>query len=178
MAYSVLPTVSAGETISSTDWGNVVKANIEALKDPPSHEIERDNTALYSTNSTSFVAIDSTNFKATITTTGGDVWVHMTITIHADSATARRVFFDLSVDGGAALYEGQGYASGYAGAAVQTTVAQIVNLDWLISGLAAGAHTFAPMYKVDAGTCYVHSDTSDATATNENPAILWAREVS
>lgn len=178
MAYSVLPTVSAGETISSTDWGNVVKANIEALKDPPSHEIERDNTTLYSTASTTMVAIDSTNFKASITTTGGDVWVHMTITIHGDAATSRRVWFDLSVDGAAARYEGLGYASGYAGGAVLSTVAQIVNLDWMITGLSAGAHTFAPMYKVDAGTCYVHSDTSDATATNENPAVLWAREVS
>lgn len=178
MAWTTPKTWSVDELLSAANYNTHIRDNLNALKAPPSHVIERDNTALYSTTSTTMVAVDTTNLRASITTTGGDVWVHFTGTIHADAATGRRAYFDLSIDGAAARYVGQGYAGGYCGGAVTSTIAQLVSIDWLITGLAAGAHTFDIMWMADAGTLYLHADKVDALASNEQPAVLWAREVS
>lgn len=177
MAYSVLPTVSAGETISSTDWGNVVKANIEALKDPPTHVIERNNLAAYSTTSTTFVPVDSTNLQLQVTTAGGDVWVHFHGTVWADSATARAVGFDIGVDGTTGYYAGQGYAGGCCTGAILSTIGQTISFDVLLRGLTAGVHTFTLLWKAHAGTIYLAAQNNSAKWRQDTPAVFWAREV-
>ncbi len=178
MPFTTPKTWAVDELLTANDMNTHIRDNLAALKDPPSDLIVRDNGALYSTTSTTIVAIDSTNLRASITTTGGDVWVHFTGTIHADQTNGRQASFDLSIDGGKAHYTELGYASGYQSMAVASTICQAVNIDFLISGLAAGAHTFDIMWMINAGTLYLHSDTSDNEARNEQPAILWAREVS
>ncbi len=75
-----------------------LRDNLNALKSPPSQQAVRDNEAAYSTTSTSFVVVDGTNLKITLTTTGGDVLVRFTGTAHADSTSGRQMSFDVQVD--------------------------------------------------------------------------------
>lgn len=154
-----------------------LRDNLLALKQPPQGEVKRDNGGFYSTTSTSFVAIDNTNLKKTVTTAGGKVKVFFQGTIHADSATSRRVYLDVQVDGSGGVGQDAGFAGGLVVTAVQSTVGQTVVVGPVIlDGLAAGAHTFALMWKTNAGTMYLHADTSDVADENEVPAIFWVEE--
>jgi len=156
-----------------------IRDNLNALKNPPSGQVVRDNGTAYSTTSTSFVPVDNTNVKVTLTTNGGDVMVGFTGTASADSTTARQMSFDVDVDGNGGWANAQGYAGGIMTTAIQSTVAQGVSFGpILIQNLPAGVHTFTLLWRMNGGTGYLHSDTNDADYRNEQPLIFWAREVS
>ena len=176
MAYTILPAVSAGETISSTDWGNVVKANIEALKAPPSHVIERDNGSRYSTTSTDWVSVDAVNLKATVTTTGGDVDLRFQGVLAADSASSRYAWFDFRIDGEGGYAVDQGFAGGLIREAIQTLQGTPIHMCARVAGLPPGVHTFEVIWRQLGGTAYLHSDSDDANPDIEQPLLLIAVE--
>lgn len=179
MTWTTPRTWQVDELVTADLLNTHLRDNLNALKSPPSQQVVRDNEAAYSTTSTSFVVVDGTNLKITLTTTGGDVLVGFTGTAHADSTSGRQMSFDVQVDGSGGWAQDQGYAGGIVTTAIQSTIAQAVGFGpILITGLSAGVHTFAVQWRMNAGTGYLHADADDADYRNEEPVIFWAREVS
>jgi len=179
MPFTDPKTWEYGELVTAELLNEQLRDNMLALKNPPTGQVVRDNGGFYSTTSTSFVAVDSTNVKVTLTTSGGDVMVGFVGTAHADATSSRFMSFDVDVDGNGGWASSQGYASGIATTSIQSTTAWGVSFGpILIQSLAPGTHTFTLLWRVSAGTGYLHSDTSDASPQNEQPLIFWAREVS
>jgi len=179
MPYTTPKTWAVNEKLTASDMNVYVRDNMAALKNPPSQQVVRDNGTMYSTTSTTFVAVDATNVKVTLTTAGGDVMVGFTGTAAADSTTARQMSFDVDVDGNGGWANAQGYAGGIMTTAILSTIAQGVSFGpILIQNLPAGVHTFTLLWRMNGGTGYLHSDTNDADYRNEQPLIFWAREVS
>jgi hypothetical protein len=178
MSWTTPKTWTPDEVVTATDMNIHVRDNLNALKTPPGSQVVRNNGTAYSTTSTSFVPVDSTNLKVTLTTAGGAVMVGFQGTAHADSATSRHMSFDVRIDGTTNWAESQGYAGGIVTTAIQSTVAQGVSFGPVfIHGLPAGQHTFELMWRMNGGTGYLHSDTNDAEYRNEEPVIFWAREI-
>ncbi len=98
-------------------------------------------TADYSTNSTSFVTIDSTEFKLTVTTHGGDVLVWFT-GILGWATAIRNIIFDVEIDGIRI-----GTSDGLWGHGVGNL--QGAGFVWRVTGLSAGSHTFELVWRVD-----------------------------
>ena len=171
MAWTTPKTWTVDEVVGASDMNTHLRDNLNALKDPPTAVIVRDNNGQYSTTSTSFVAVDDTNLKCTLTTAGGNVEVWFNGVILADSTTSRHAFFDIQVDGDGGWAQDKGFAEGIVRAAVQTTVAQPVAFGPIVvEGLEAGEHTFALLWKQSGGTLYLNA------SANKQPAILIARE--
>ena len=178
MGWTTPRTWIAGDRISALLLNEQLRDNLVALKAPPSQAIIRNNDVSYSTTSTAFVPVDSTNLSLSLTTNGGDVMVGMMGVIAADSTTSRHMSFDVRVDGSGGWLVDQGYGGGIT-TAVQSTIAQLVNIGPLIiSGLAAGNHTFTLLWRMNAGTGYLRSDQNDSDYRYNVPVIFWAREIS
>lgn len=170
-------TWAVSELVTAGLLNTHLRDNLLALKLPPRAQVKRDNAGFYSTTSTTFVLVDGTNLKHTIVTAGGPVKVFFQGTIHADSATSRRVYLDIQVDGSGGVGQDAGFAGGLMVTAISSTIGQGVVLGpVVIEGLSAGEHTFALVWKTNAGTMYLHADTSDISDENEVPAMFWVQE--
>ena len=176
MSWTTPKTWQVDELLTAANLNTHLRDNLNALKAPPSQAITRDNGSAYSTTSTDFVAVDSANLKAALTTNGGDVLIWFWGVFHADQV-GRRVGLDIRVDGEGRV--GADYAGGLLNHRLGTTIGEVVNLGpLLIAGLSAGEHTFELLWKANAGTVTLHADANDADDVNEVPAVLVAREVS
>ncbi|MEO1163712.1 MAG: hypothetical protein AAFV98_08020 [Chloroflexota bacterium] len=69
------PKTWSNEPLVASDLNTHLRDNMEALKEPPSANYELDETSDYTTTSTTFVDVDSTNLSLTLDTNGGDVKV-------------------------------------------------------------------------------------------------------
>jgi len=170
MAYTVLPTVSPGDTIASATWGNIVKANIEAIKAPPTDHYTVNEASDYTTTSASFTDIDATDLALTITTTGGDVMIGF----HGgfDCSAGANVYVDVDLDGTRI-----GGDDGIHAAAVNATdFYGRISFVWLVTSLSAGSHTFKLQWKTSAGTVKMFAGAGTANA-DVHPQF-WVREVS
>lgn len=162
MSYTPPVTRSDGDLIDASIWNSDLVANIIALKDPPNAQVIRDNNGVYSTTSTSFVDVDSTNLKHTIITNGGSVLAWFTG--WADLAAAYYGYFNLAVDDTDLAYT-NGLSEIY--------TRGMANFVVLIAGLSAGSHSFALRWRREsAGTLTLSSDSGD------HPVIFGVREVS
>ncbi len=169
-------TWAVDELLTAAKLNTDLRDNLLALKVPPQAEIVRDNGSRYATTSTTWVSVDSTNLKVSLTTVGGDVEVFFQGVLSADSATSRHVWFDFRIDGAGGYAVDQGYAGGLLRVAVQTTVGMAVQLMARIAGLAAGAHTIEVIWRQSGGTAYLNSDSEDANPDIEQPLLLWGIE--
>jgi hypothetical protein len=142
-AYSTLPTVSAGEVISSSGWGNLVKADIEYLFNRPADVDKVDNAASYTTTSTSFTDINATNLGITMTVASGKVLLLFTGVVSMTGGTTR---FDFDIDGTRYCSAG---TDGLAG--LTSVNAATVSMCALVTGLSAGSHTFKVKWWVTSG---------------------------
>jgi hypothetical protein len=140
------------------------------LKDPPSASVIRDNTGAYSTTSTSLTAVDNTNLRASLTTTGGKVEVYMMGQVYG--STTLVIGFDILIDGTTYYYNNLGFR---AGALKRVTTAKDhLEIVARISGLSAAAHTFDLAWNVNTGTGYLESATG--TALTDSPVVFFAVE--
>lgn len=133
--WATMNDLSTGDLVTETDM-DTLRGNIEYLLNP-NHEAIVYGTGNYLTTSTSFVDVDATNLSITLTTNGGPVLVTFTCQVYS---SANVMAFDITVDG---TRVGAGYSRGltaqdlindFDGANVSCTV--------LVTGLAAGSHTF------------------------------------
>lgn len=170
MAYTA-PKTWTNEPLVASDLNTHVRDNMEALKDPPSSNYELDEGSDYQTTSTSFVPIDSTNLKLSITTTGGDVVVHFHGVFDTSVGGTNRLHLEIEVDGTPlagddGVHATQHQSGGQVG----------VSFTRLITGLDPGSHTFELHWKTQFGTetLYAGAGTSGMDVHPQ----FWAREVS
>jgi hypothetical protein len=138
----------------------------------PIQIIERNNSGNYTTTSTTLVAVDTTNLRVSLTTTGGTVELFFEGKI--DHSATAAIGFDFHIDGTTWHYNNLGF---YAGA-IETaagTPSRMTNLSAMIDGLSAGAHTFDLGWRTNSGTATLNSNTG-ATLTSV-PVIFWGREI-
>lgn len=161
MAWTVPMTWTNGLLVTNTHLNTHIRDNLNALKNPPTATVAP--TTARTTTSTSFVTVDGTFFKHSLTTTGGDVLVGFQGVV--TSSTNATVSFTVEVDGvkvsGASthgIWKGVNVGTGGAG----------VSLIWLVTGLSAAAHTFELFWKTSAGTLTLEQYTNQ----------FWVREIS
>ena len=167
-------------TTPKTDWVlgelatqshlNDIGNNLAALKDPPSDNYELDEGSDYSTSSTTFVDVDGTNLALTINTNGGDVLVHFHGMI-GKAAASHYWYFDVEVDGTRI-----GGDDGIIGQLESTNSRDPVSFTRLITGLAAGSHTFKLQWKVNANSITLYAGAG--TTNSDLHPQFWAREIS
>ena len=64
MSYTAVATRSGANTVSSSDWNTYVRDNMAYLfQGRPRTQIIREGSSNYTTSSTSFVAVDTTNLR-------------------------------------------------------------------------------------------------------------------
>jgi hypothetical protein len=134
-----------------------LRDQLDFLKAPPTGNKTLNEAANYTTNSTSFVDIDSTNLSLTINTAGGDVLIIFTGTFSHNTAGGR-VFLDVSVDGTDMFGDDGLVTHGCETANRQYAVTLVA---WKLS-LSAGSHTFRLRWRTNTGilTLYAGAGTS------------------
>lgn len=169
MAFTTVPTIT--DIVATANFGNTyIRDNQLALKDPPSANYEANEAADYSTSSTTYGNVDTvgagTDFTLTITTTGGDVMVGAVLTTNGT-----RGWFDVSIDG-------TRIANNTLGGLVQIATGQRqASFNRIITGLAAGSHTFILQWKISTvGTLTLYAGA--ATANFDNHPQFFVREIS
>jgi hypothetical protein len=148
-------TWSTGELVTAALMNEHIRDNLEFLKGPPSNQYIGNLGADWSTTSTTYALMDNTNLNLSITTVGGDVLiVFAAVSLNSGGIT----FYDVEVDG--VRTGGDDGLMGCASTNIRTNATVIK----LLTGLAAGAHTFKMMHKVSAGTgsTFAGAGTSNA----------------
>ena len=163
-------TWSTGEALTASDMNTHIRDNLDALKEPPTASYACDEASDYTTTSTTFVDVDSTNLSLQITTTGGDVLIGFVGTVQL--TTAASILFDVDVDG---TRDGgdDGICRGYSST---NTLIQTIGFVRLITGLSAGSHTFKLQWKTTSGTL-VDLYAGAGTSNRDLHPQFWAREV-
>jgi hypothetical protein len=171
MAYTT-PKTWSNEPLVASDLNTHLRDNLEEIKDPPSANYELNESADYTTTSTSFVDIDATEGKLqlTINTNGGDVLVHFHGTLTANGALS--AYFDIDVDAAR-----NGGDDGIEGVSISTNTPVTVSFTRLITGLAAGSHTFKLQWKRRTANTLTMFAGSGNSNWDLHPQF-WAREVS
>lgn len=152
----------AGDPVLETDM-NRIEGNIEALKNPPS-----DSYVLtggdYTTNSTSFVDVDTTNINFTLATTGGAVEFGFHSSV-SNNTQGSNVYFNLLVDGSPLAADNGIFQVG------QDASFDIYPVSFVrrIEGLGIGSHTFKLQWKVTGNTGRIYANTFHGQ--------VWVREV-
>lgn len=169
------PKTWTSEPLTSSDLNTQLRDNMEALKLPPTAHYDPQETADYTTTSTAFVDVDSTNLSLTITlgdVDDSDVMIgfHATVNSNTDS----RVYFDIDVDGtrlgnpdGIIFVQRNDTADAFD---------HMVSFVRLVTGLSAGSHTFTLQWKVSSGSATLHAGAG--TANRDVIPQFWVREVS
>lgn len=159
------PKTWSSEPLTSADLNTHLRDNLEALKDPPSAQYVLDEASDYSTTSTSFVAVDSSNLALSLTTTGGDLLVHfhgvLQITTHV-------IFLDVYLDGSP--------IGGDDGLVQLLNGTHTLSFTRLVQNISAGAHTLELRWRVNAGTAVLYAGAGTLNA-DLHPQF-WVREVS
>lgn len=159
------PKTWTAEPLTSSDLNTHLRDNLNALKDPPSNKYTFNDSADWTTTSTSFVDIDTTDLSLAITTYGGDVLVHF---FGTTTTSAGQIFFDFTVDG-----TRNGGDDGLV--RVPSTLTP-TSFTVLVEGLSAASHTFKMQWKVSSGTATLYAGAG--TASNDVHGQFWVREVS
>ena len=158
---------AVNELLTASNMNIHLRDNLGALKDPPTDYYDFNEGADYTTTSATFADIDATDLALTITTTGGDVFVHFHGLVK--NSTTERTYFDVDVDGAR--------TAGDDGITLQGgTDTESISFTRLIAGLSAGAHTFKLQWKVSGGTATLYAGAG--TANFDVHPQFWVRELS
>lgn len=133
MAYSVLPTVNAGDILASVTWGNIVKADIEFLFSGKATDGSNNESLSVSTTSATFVLADASLAETIIVTTGR---VLVIASGNFGSGAANTATLDLFVDG---------VDTDFVASQVNNAYNRFFYLT--IQTVSAGAHTFDLRFK-------------------------------
>lgn len=161
MGFTDPITWADGNRVTKSQLVVALQDNMNALKSPPtSVYTSNGHLADYSTTSTSFTDVDSSNLALSITTTGNgnagnaDVFIWLCGTVY--SSTGIRIYFRLLEDGvalnaddGLCLSEGTGTRS--------------ASFQFLRVNATAGTHTYKLQWKVSGGTGVLLANAGTAT---------------
>ena len=166
MAWTNPATWTPGQVISATDLNTHLRDNLVYLLSRPTSVVKRDNNANYTTTSTSFVDVDGTNLKITLTLSGSAVLLGFTV------MATNNAMFDILIDS-------TRYASGGVDGLMASPDASLtkspVSASILITGLSAAAHTFKLQWKASTATATLYAGAG-ASGTDFIPT-LWAMEI-
>lgn len=170
MAWTTPKTWATNDPMDASTLNTHVRDNLNALKAPPTASYKLNESANYSTTSTSFADIDAANLALTITTTGGDVLVVFAGSF-SNGGGAAYVYVDFAVDG-----TRQGLDDGVL-CLYSPSASSMLNgsFAWLVTGLAAGSHTFKLQWKSSGGTITLYAGAG--TASVDLHPKFWVREV-
>ncbi len=152
---------NTGELVAPADM-NAIGENLLALKNQKATAIyTTTENILAASSSRSFVDVDSTNLKLTITTSGGDVMVHLHCSGHRhDSGNRVHMLFDIDVDGNR-----QGGDNGLARMSLDQAYSQNLSFTYIVQNLDPGSHTFKLQWK------------GGGTGRMQAGAQFWVREI-
>ena len=152
-------------TTPKTDWttGNLVAAsdlnamgdNLVFVKDrldATTHQYLLDEVSNYTTTSTSFVDVDSTNLSFSITTNGGDVICSFYGEVAVSSSSNRTINFNIAVDGTPQVSE-----NGLVGIIGKDSNRLWFSFVYIITGLTAGTYDISLQWKINASTAILHA---------------------
>ena len=163
-------TWNPGQVVAASDLNTQLRDNLIYLFTRPQSVVKRDNGASYTTTSTSFVDIDGTNLKITFTISGSAVLLGFTGVLGIASPDTQ---FDLLVDG--ARYASVG-SDGLAAMQTPSGYPFGITLVGLVTGLAAGQHTFKIQWKnLTGGTSTLFA--GNGTSGQDFIPTFWAVEV-
>jgi hypothetical protein len=165
MVWITPKTWSTGEALTASDLNTHLRDNLNALKAPPTAHYELNESADYTTTSTTFVNVDGTKLSLSLTTTGGDVLVCFAGFIQSTGSHA--VYLDLLLDA-ARVGGNDGIVGIYNGFVTLPLV-------YLLTGVSAGAHTIKLQWKVSGGTGTLYAGAG--TLNFDMHPQFWAREV-
>lgn len=166
-------TFVAGQLVTAQHM-NTMRDNFLALKTPAYFTCWIDEAADYTTTSTSFVDIDTTNAEltGTITTAGGAVLLGFSAACEHSSATAK-IYLDFDVDGTRlGLDDGIYMTDNFV-----ATEAMAIAYTFLIPAgtLAAGSHVFKAVWKTSASTATLYAGAG--TSNKNTHPNFWGHEV-
>jgi hypothetical protein len=160
----VTPRTWDNETVTAAKLNQELQANQIAIKAPPTDSYTADEVSNYTTISNNYGNVDGTNYSFSLTTTGGDVLIGF-------NGGANAAYLDVLVDGtlivndtNAGLVDATFYGSGCC-------------FVHIVTGLAAGVHTFVLQFKtpgVGTGTILAGAGTSGL----DIHSVFYAREIS
>jgi hypothetical protein len=168
------PKTWTNEPLVAGDLNTHLRDNLEALKEPPSASYTLNESADYSTTSTSFGNVDGTKLSLTITTSGGDVLVAFHGYVRAGT-NADQLYLDVEMDG-ARLGGDDGIIAANRAASGSNPTRGAIGFVRLITDLAAGSHTFKLQWKVSGGTGELYAGAG-TSGVDLHPQF-WVREVS
>lgn len=174
MGYTT-PITWNSSLVTVAQMNEQIRDNLNALKDPPTDSYDVNEGADYTTTSTGFQNVDTTDLAMSITTTGGDIMVHFHGTVDNGSINTR-VYFDLFSN---TLGGRVGGDDGIVYIQMPTSTSgqgHSVSFTRLITGFGAGTHGFTLQWKVSGGTATMYAGAG--TSNKDMHPQMWAREVS
>jgi hypothetical protein len=162
-------TWAEGEIVAAQDM-NDIGDNLEALKSPPTTIVNLNESANYTTTSTTFVDVNASRLTLTITTSGGAVLVTFAGSVTMSAANSI-LYFDLLVNGSRIAGD-----DGILTMTAASTVATNGSFFYWLTGLAAGTHTIKLQWKISTGTGTLWAGAGSSLA-DLHPQFA-AREVS
>lgn len=146
MTWTDPKTWSIGEALTAALMNIQLRDNLNALKDAPEDNYIINEASDYTTASNSFVDVDATNLKLTITTTGGDILIgffgffyHTTLNATINLEVTRDGVAIAGDDG----LTGQRFSSANA--------RENIAFNYLLTGVTAGTYEFRLQWKTTAG---------------------------
>jgi hypothetical protein len=134
--------------VTASDLNTYLTDNLIYLRGRPNSAVRRDNNANYTTTSGAFVNIDATNLSITLTTYGSAVLLGFTGVLNTSGNDG---YLDFTIDGARYGSAGDGIAQ------ISGSVDRTVSMLALVTGLAAGSHTFKVVWGVGSGTLTLRS---------------------
>jgi hypothetical protein len=168
------PKTWTNEPLVAGDLNTHLRDNLEALKEPPTASYVLNESSDYSTTSTSFGNVDGTKLSLTITTSGGDVLIGFYGTFKPGN-NANIGYLDVEMDG-LRIGGDDGLIAVERAATGATPNRLPISFVRLVTGLAAGSHTFKLQWKVNGGTGELYAGAG-TLGTDLHPQF-WVREVS
>lgn len=165
--YGTQKTWVSGDPLVAADMNTYLRDQLAGVKTPASFKCYIDEAADYTTSSTSFTDVDSTDLAATIITGGGVIMVGASLTI---SIGSNRVCFDVLIDGTTRLGLDDGIASNGNTSIMTAFIVPIL-------GLSAGSHSFKLQWKTSAVvTATLYAGAGTAGGLDVHPAF-WGFEI-
>lgn len=173
MAWTIPPTVTPGEVISASGFGNVVRDDLLYLLARPSQAVIHVPEATYTTSSSAFTPIDAAQLSITLNLAGSAVMIGFSGMARSNASDVRAAF-DVEIDGvryAAATTEGICQSL----PPISANLPNHVQFTVLAAGLTPGAHVFRPVWRVpNVGTAGL---LAGGVAYFSHPVVFWAAEV-
>lgn len=167
MAWTSPATWTAGQVVGAADLNSQLRDNMSyLLNGRPKQVIKRDNAGDYTTTSSSFVAIDSTNLAITLTLSGTIALLMFSGMFNGgfNSSYGPHTALDFDIDGTRYLSAGNEGFGSY-NSAVNNNSGKVINtIMALVTGLSVGSHTFKVFWKTtdtQTSTLYAGSGVSE-----------------